>query len=55
MPGQKRLAGALAAVAAVMVISACGSSSGDNATIPQQNADELNAALNSAQAAVDAA
>lgn len=52
MPGQKRLAGALAAVAAAMAISACGSSS-DNATIPQQNADELNAALNSVQAAVD--
>jgi hypothetical protein len=53
MPGKTRLAGALAVVATAMAISACGSSS-DNATIPQQNADELNAALNSAQAAVEA-
>lgn len=52
MPGKTRLAGVLAAVAAAVAISACGSS-GDKATIPQQNADELNAALNSAQTAVD--
>jgi hypothetical protein len=53
MPGQKRLAGALAAVAVVMAISACGSSS-SNSTIPQGNANELMADLNGVQSAVDA-
>src|SRR3954453_10647308 len=53
MPGQKRLAGAMAAVAAVMAISACGSS-GDDSTIPSANASQLLAALNGVQAAVDA-
>ena len=53
MRGQRRLAGALAVVAVAMAISACGSSS-DDATIPQQNANELNSALASVQAAVDA-
>ena len=53
MPGQKRLAGALAAVAVAVAISACGSS-GDNATIPPENANQLTAALNGVQDAVDA-
>lgn len=52
MPGQKRLAGALAAVAAAMAISACGSS-GDNQTISPENANELTSALNAVQAAVE--
>jgi hypothetical protein len=53
MPGQKRLAGALAAVAVAMAISACGSSSSDS-TIPQANSNELLAALSGVQDAVDA-
>src|SRR5215212_9795146 len=53
MRGQKRLAGALAVVAAAMAISACGSS-GDDATIPQDNANQLLSALNGVQSAVDA-
>lgn len=53
MPGQKRVAGALAVAAAAVVISACGSSSGSNPTIPSTNATELNAALNGVEAAVN--
>jgi hypothetical protein len=53
MPGQMRLAGALAAVALAMAISACGSSGGDNATIPPNDAAELTSALDEVQAAVD--
>jgi hypothetical protein len=52
MRGQKRLAGALAAVAAAMAISACGSSS-DNSTIPPENANQLLSALNGVQSALD--
>jgi hypothetical protein len=52
MPGQKRLAGALAVVAAAMAISACGSS-GDNQTIPRSDADALLSELNGVQAAVN--
>src|SRR3954471_4607179 len=53
MRGQKRLAGALAVVAVAMAISSCGSS-GDDATIPQDNASQLLSALNGVQSAVDA-
>ncbi|MFL5891132.1 MAG: hypothetical protein ACJ75I_00130 [Solirubrobacterales bacterium] len=53
MRGQKRLAGALAVVAVAMAISSCGSS-GDDATIPQDNANQLLSALNGVQSAVDA-
>jgi hypothetical protein len=52
MPGQKRLAGALAAVAVAMAISACGSSS-SNQTIGPTDANKLIAQLNAVQAAVD--
>ena len=52
MPGQKRLAGALAAVAVAVAISACGSSSSDQ-TIDQADANRLLSELNAVQDAVD--
>ena len=52
MPGQKRLAGALAVAAAAVAISACGSSD-DSKTIPPQNAAQLNEALSAVQSAID--
>lgn len=52
MPGQKRVAGALAVAAAAVAISACGSSSG-NPTIPSTNATQLTTALNAVEAAVN--
>jgi hypothetical protein len=52
MPGQKRVAGALAVAAAAVAISACGSSSG-NPTIPSTNATELTTALNAVESAVN--
>ncbi len=52
MPGQTRLAGAVAAVAAAMAISACCSGT-DNATIPPDKANELIGELNAVQDAVD--
>jgi hypothetical protein len=52
MPGQKRVAGALAVAAAAVVISACGSSSG-NPTIPSTNATQLTTALNAVESAVN--
>ncbi len=52
MPGQKRLAGALAAVAVAVAISACGSSNSDQ-TIDQADANRLISELNGVQDAVD--
>src|SRR3954454_7313614 len=52
MPGQRRLAGSLAAVAIAMVISACGSSSSDS-TIPTDNSSSLISRLNGVQSAID--
>jgi hypothetical protein len=52
MPGQKRLAGALAVAATAVAISACGSGD-NNPTIPSTNATELNAALNGVEEAVN--
>ncbi len=52
MPGQKRLAGALAVAATAVAISACGSSS-DKPTIPSTNATELTTALNGVETAVN--
>ena len=52
MPGQKRVAGALAVAAAALAISGCGSSS-SNPTIPSTNATELTTALDAVEAAVN--
>ena len=52
MPRQKRLAGALAAVAVAMAISACGSSSSDQ-TIDPGDSTKLISELNAVQAAID--
>jgi hypothetical protein len=51
MPGQKRLAGALAVAAVAVAISACGSS--DSKTIPPANAEQLNSALTAVETAID--
>lgn len=51
MPGQKRVAGALAVAAAAVAISACGSSSSDQ-TIDPADATELNSALSGVELAV---
>jgi hypothetical protein len=52
MPGQKRVAGALAVAAAAVAISACGSSS-SNPTIPSTNATQLTTELNAVESAVN--
>jgi hypothetical protein len=51
MPGQKRLAGALAVAAVAVAISACGSS--DDKTIPPQNSEQLTSALTAVETAID--
>jgi hypothetical protein len=52
MPGQKRLAGALAVAAAAVAISACGSSSTTNPTIDPASAQGLQSRLDAVQLAV---
>ena len=52
MPGKKRLAGALAVAAAVVAISACGSSNSDQTIDPAQ-AQKLQNALDAVQSAIN--
>ena len=52
MPGQKRLAGALAVAATAVAISACGSSSSSDQTIDPADANELTSALSGVESAV---
>jgi hypothetical protein len=52
MPGQKRLAGALAVAAAAVTISACGSSNTDK-NISGTDANKLTSALSAVETAVD--
>ncbi|HYQ12687.1 MAG TPA: hypothetical protein VEP94_04490 [Solirubrobacterales bacterium] len=52
MPGQKRLAGALAVAATAVAISACGSSNSSDQTIDPADANELTSALSGVESAV---
>ena len=53
MPGQKRVAGALAVAAAAVAISACGSSSSSDQTIDPADANSLTSALSGVESAVE--
>jgi hypothetical protein len=52
MPGQKRVAGALAVAAAAVAISACGSSSSSDQTIPSAKSQILQSRLSAVELAV---